>query len=124
MQRFAPPRRPTADHYGRTDDPDPQHIARLREQLAQRQQPASRGEKPDPGTVIVDLSRGKGLVLRLALKTFPSEHGPRPYVDLRLWSDNGYPIKGKGVSIRPSDVVPLATALLEAADLLARRSGP
>jgi hypothetical protein len=85
-----------------------------------------RTEGPDPGAIVADLARRDGTVLRVAVKRWRDPNdasaAERPFVDVRLWS-GAWPVKGKGVSVKPTELAALATALLDAADQLASDRG-
>jgi hypothetical protein len=100
--------------------PSPEALARLRARVAAL--PAASGRPPpDPGEVLLDLTRGaEGVSLRVALKTFDGGAMARPahYVDVRLHR-GAWPIKGKGLALRRGELLAVAEALAEAAELLA-----
>lgn len=85
-----------------------------------------RAEGPDPGNVIADIPRGDGTVTRVAVKRWRPTDDPqgagRAFVDVRVWS-GAWPVKGKGLSVRPRELAALAAALLDAADAIARDRG-
>jgi len=88
--------------------------------------PAARTEGPDPGVIVADLARRDGTVLRVSVKRWRDPNdasaAERPFVDVRLWS-GAWPVKGKGLSVRPTELATLATALLDAAEQLANNRG-
>ena len=118
FSRFAVPRRLPDDVPD--DVPD---LAAVRARLAARPPPPPPRETPDPGDVIADIPRTDGTTLRVAVKVFASEDGPRTYVDVRLWQ-GGWPVKGKGLTVRPRELADLAVALVDAGDHLRARRGP
>lgn len=97
--------------------------ARAAQHLPRR---AERTEGPDPGVIVADIARRDGTVLRVAVKRWRDPNdasaAERPFVDVRLWS-GAWPVKGKGVSVKPIELAALATALLDAADQLASDRG-
>jgi hypothetical protein len=114
--RFAPPSRP--------DDPDNvPDLGAVRARLSALPAGPPAREQPDPGDVIADIFRTDGTTLRVAVKVFASSEGPRPYVDVRVWQ-NGWPVKGKGLTVRPRELADLAVALVDAGDHLRARRGP
>ncbi len=135
--RLAPPAPPPAPQLGRNAHPAPEHeqpqepdLDALRARAASLAPPAQeRREGPDPGEIIADLARADGTVLRVAVKRWrdPAKPGPGvPYVDLRLWQSGepgSWPVKGKGVSVKPRELAALAGALLDAAEKLSRERG-
>jgi len=88
---------------------------------------ATSRELPDPGEIVADLSRPDGTVLRVAVKRWhnpeakPGEPGA-VFVDLRVWN-RGWPVKGKGVTVKPRELAALASALLDAADRVRAQRG-
>jgi hypothetical protein len=132
VPRYAPAVKTADDesHYGEDFDnlredaegppPSPEALARLRARVAAL--PAASGRPPpDPGEVLLDLTRGaEGVSLRVAVKTFasPSMARPAAYVDLRLHRGD-WPVKGKGLALRRGELLAVAEALAEAAELLA-----
>lgn len=98
-----------------------------RDRAQQQQQGA------DPGHIVADVPRGDGSVVRVAVKRYQPE-GPQQqrapqrgdggamFVDLRVWS-GAWPVKGKGVALRPRELARIAAALLDAADMIARERG-
>ncbi len=125
--RFPPPMRRDALEQEQPREPD---LDALRARAASLAPPAQeRREGPDPGEIIADLARADGTVLRVAVKRWrdPAKPGPGvPYVDLRLWQSGepgSWPVKGKGVSVKPRELAALAGALLDAAEKLSRERG-
>lgn len=116
--RFPAPSRATA-----LDPDDVPDLGAVRARLAALPARPPPREQPDPGDVIADLPRTDGTVLRVAVKVFASEDGPRTYVDVRLWQ-GGWPVKGKGLTVRPRELADLAVALVDAGDHLRARRGP
>lgn len=89
--------------------------------------PGERREAPDPGEIIADIPRADGTVLRIAVKRWRNPDGPvdappATFVDVRLWS-GAWPVKGKGLSVKPRELAALASALLDAAEKLSRDRG-
>lgn len=83
-------------------------------------------EGPDPGEIITDIARPDGTALRVAVKHYhapnakPDDPGA-PYVDLRVWQSGepgAWPVKGKGLSVKPRELARVAAAILDAADRL------
>lgn len=106
------------------DPDDVPDLSAVRARLAALPARSPTREQPDPGEVIADLPRADGTVLRVAVKAFPAEDGPRPYVDVRVWQ-GGWPVKGKGLTVRPRELAALAVALVDAGEhLLAAKGGP
>ena len=64
---------------------------------------------PDKGLVLAEIERGAEGSLVLAWATYEGN----PYLNLRVWRD-GWPVKGKGVSIRLRELEPLLRGLLAA----------
>lgn len=127
--RFPPPLRREA-HPAPPPAPQEPDLDALRARAASLAPPAQeRREGPDPGEIIADLARADGTVLRVAVKHWrdPAKPGPGvPYVDLRVWQSGdagAWPVKGKGVSVKPRELAALAGALLDAAEKLSRERG-
>src|SRR5689334_143522 len=85
-----------------------------RERLLFRQSAAP----PDPtGRPLATLQRGRGEELRVSLDEFEGH----PFVSLRVWAPGPtgelWPVRGKGVSVRVRELLDVADALREAADL-------
>lgn len=124
--RFAPPLRrdppttPPPQQQPAQQQPD---ITALRARAAAlAPAPGERREGPDPGEIIAEIPRPDGTVLRVAVKRWhnpdaPADAPPAVYVDVRLWS-GAWPVKGKGVSVKPRELAALASALLDAAEKL------
>lgn len=86
---------------------------------------SSRPQPPDPGRVFAELPRGsEGDRLRVCLRRAPEQHGAPGalFVDVRVWNRDGWPVKGKGVAVRLSELARVASALLDACDA-ARNDG-
>lgn len=74
-----------------------------------------RSAAPEPsGESLATFPRGRGAELRVNLCEFEG----RPYVSLRVW-ENGWPVAGKGCSIRIGEIEGMLAALREAEDLAA-----
>lgn len=125
--RFAPPQRrdapttpPPQQQPAQQQQPD---ITALRARAAAlAPAPGARREGPDPGEIIAEIPRPDGTVLRVAVKRWhnpdgPADAPPAVFVDVRLWS-GAWPLKGKGVSVRPRELAVIASALLDAAEKL------
>lgn len=86
---------------------------------------SSRPQPPDPGRILAELPRGsEGDRLRVCLRRAPEQHGAPGalFVDVRVWNRDGWPVKGKGVAVRMSELARVASALLDACDA-ARNDG-
>jgi len=86
---------------------------------------SSRPQPPDPGRILAELPRGtEGDRLRVCLRRAPEQHGAPGalFVDVRVWNRDGWPVKGKGVAVRVSELARVAAALLDACDA-ARNDG-
>lgn len=87
-----------------------------------------RGAAPDPGEILATFPRTDGTVLRVAVRHWKDPKDTRPgpgapFVDVRVWQSSApdaWPVKGKGLSVRPRELATLAAALLDAADRLSR----
>ena len=85
-------------------------LARVDALLAPPAEPArAPATPPDKGLVLAEVDRGAEGALVLAW----AEYEGKPYLSLRVWRD-GWPVKGKGVSIRLRELEPLLRGLLAA----------
>ncbi len=117
-----PPATPSTDH-GDAAEALRARIANINGRDRAKQQ-----QEPDPGHVVADIARTDGTVVRVAVKRYQPE-GPQQrgdggavYVDLRVWT-GAWPVKGKGVALRPRELARIAAALLDAADVITRERG-
>lgn len=128
--RFAPPQRrdaPSAQQPDAELEPDTAALRARAVAMGSTSAPASSSrEGPDPGEIIADIARPDGTVLRVAVKHYhapnakPDDPGA-PYVDLRVWQSGepgAWPVKGKGLSVKPRELARVAEAILDAADKL------
>lgn len=128
--RFAPPQRrdaPSAQQPDAELEPDTAALRARAVAMVSTSAPASSSrEGPDPGEIIADIARPDGTVLRVAVKHYhapnakPDDPGA-PYVDLRVWQSGepcAWPVKGKGLSVKPRELARVAAAILDAADRL------
>lgn len=88
----------------------------------QQQQARERQQQhnaPDPGTVLASVPRADGTELRVSLHRYEG----RPFVRVAPWQrgDGGawWPVKGKGATVRMSELARVASALLDALDTAA-----
>lgn len=108
--RFEPPRQ--------GDDDAPQVPHELLAQVGAALSPSSSTPRtsstaptpPDKGLVLAEIERGAEGSLVLAWATYEG----KPYLNLRVWSRDGWPQRGKGVSIRLRELEPLLRGLLAA----------
>lgn len=99
--------------------PDPRTVAALdairtrAERFTARHAPApsTRPETPDAGRVLAKLPRGPD-ELRVSLHTYNG----KPYVRVAVWGSDGWPIRGKAVSVRVKEIGPVVSALCAAMD--------
>lgn len=128
-RRFAPPQRREVQDPAQEPEPD---VTALRARAAALASPeaSTRREGPDPGEIIADIARADGTVLRVAVKRWRDPSRPDDpgavYVDVRVWQSRepgAWPVKGKGLSVRPRELAALAAALLDAADNLRAQRG-
>jgi hypothetical protein len=75
------------------------------------------------GVNLATIPRGQGEQLRITL----AEYSGHPYIAVRVWAlgadgRSWWPVKGKGVSIRLREIVPVGKALAEALRLIRAES--
>ena len=83
------------------DPPSPERLSRARAVAAEhagRRTPAA--APPDPGIILADIPRGDGTRFRIAW----CEVEGRPFVRLAVWGADGWPVKGKQVSVRLAEL--------------------
>ena len=104
--RFAAPSRPDTDTAA-----DP--LARAR-QLLQRPPPsAAQRPPPDPGHVLAELPRDDGSTLIVAVQR--ATQTGAPYLHVGVWR-GGWPEKGRSVSVRVRELLPVLAALADAVE--------
>ena len=102
--------------------PDPRTLAAVEaidprtraERFTARHAPArssAQPEQPDPGRVLAKLARGPD-ELRVSLHTYNG----KPYVRVAVWGADGWPVRGKAVSVRVKELGPVVSALCTAMD--------
>lgn len=79
-----------------------------------------RRDAPDPGTVLASVPRSDGTELRVSLHHYEG----KPFVRVAPWQRDGasgafWPVKGKGATVRVSELARVASALLDALDTAA-----
>lgn len=83
------------------DSPSLERLSRARavaaEHAGRRGTPAS---PPDPGELLADIPRSDGSRFRIAW----CEVEGRPFVRLAVWGADGWPVKGKQVSVRLAEL--------------------
>ncbi len=67
---------------------------------------------PDPGEVLAEAPRGDGSRLRVSWR----EYEGHPFVTIAVWGADGWPVKGKQVSVRVGEFAPVLEALIIAAE--------
>ena len=84
--------------------PDPPSLERLSRARAVAAEHAGRRKPPspppDPGELLADIPRGDGTRFRIAW----CEVEGRPFVRLAVWGADGWPVKGKQVSVRLAEL--------------------
>lgn len=71
----------------------------------------------DPGEILCQLPRGDGTELRVSIHAYEG----RPFVRLAPWRD-GWPVKGKGCSVKVRELAHLVVALATALERTAARA--
>ena len=89
----------------------PDLAARARNVAASRRVASPPQARPDKGDVCGTVPRRDGSELVVTIK----EYEGRPYVSIGLWA-NGWPVKGKSVSVRMSELSGVLEALVTAAE--------
>lgn len=69
----------------------------------------------DPGEILCQLPRGDGTELRVSIHHYEG----RPFVRLAPWS-GGWPVKGKGATVKPRELAAVVVALGRALEQLER----
>ena len=111
-RRFQAPRLPQPDDDEATVDGG--QLARARALVAQAAQAAPPArELPDPGDVCARLPRADGTELHVAVR----EYEGRTFVGISVWQ-NGWPQKGKMVTVRPRELAQVIGGLCLAAERL------
>lgn len=105
--RFAAPSRPD-------NAPAADPLARAR-QLLQRPASPSPAQRPppDPGHVLAELPRDDGSTLLVAVQR--ATQTGAPYLHVGVWR-NGWPEKGRSVSVRVRELLPVLAALADAVE--------
>lgn len=116
-ERFAPPVRTRME-------PIPQNLGgaidRARAVVAaQRPRASQEIVIPDRGEVFAEIARRDGTVLVVSKRVYEGH----PFVSIAPWRD-GWPVKGKGVSVRLHEVSAVLAALVEIAERDARDGAP
>jgi hypothetical protein len=120
----SPPRRPfPAPEWPDDPAPTPGALAALRARADAARPtgaPTPDATPPDPGHVLAELPRHReGTALRVAVKSY---QGTAHYADLRLWR-GGWPVTGKGISLRAAELPAVIDALLDAIEEITARKG-
>lgn len=116
-ERFAPPQRGTGEG-------PPHPVAEVHHRAraviaAQRPRPSQEHPQPDRGEVFAEIPRRDGTVLVVSKRVYEGH----PFVSIAPWRD-GWPVKGKGVSVRLHEVSAVLAALVEIAERDARDGAP
>ena len=85
-------------------------LARARA-LAASPRPQSDHQQPDRGEVLAEIPRRDGSTLLVSWRVYEG----RPFVSIAPWRD-GWPVKGKGCSVRLGELNAVLDALVKAAD--------
>jgi hypothetical protein len=67
---------------------------------------------PDPGEVLAEAPRGDGSRLRVSWR----EYEGHPFVTIAVWGADGWPVRGKQVSVRVGELGAVLEALILAAE--------
>ena len=108
VRRFQAPSLPQPDDEATVDEGQ---LARARALVAQAAPPAR--ELPDPGDVCARLPRADGTELHVAVRVYEN----RRFVGISVWQ-NGWPQKGKTVTVRPRELAQVIEGLCLAAERL------
>jgi hypothetical protein len=94
------------------NDPDPRaRAARFNARHAPAPD-APTAAKPDEGKVLAKVSRGTDGELRVSLHVY----NDKPYVKVALWGADGWPVKGKAVTVRVRELGAVVQGLCTAMD--------
>lgn len=100
-ERYAPPERVGVDAGT---------LARARA-VAAAPRPQGDHQQPDRGEVLAEITRRDGSTLLVSWRVYEG----RPFVSIAPWRD-GWPVKGKGCSVRLGELGAVFDALVKAAD--------
>ena len=100
-ERYAPPERVGVDAGT---------LARARA-VAAAPRPQGDHQQPDRGEVLAEIPRRDGSTLLVSWRVYEG----RPFVSIAPWRD-GWPVKGKGCSVRLGELGAVLDALVKAAD--------
>lgn len=106
--RFPAPSRPDTA-------PAADPLARARQLLQRPAAPPAAAQRtpPDPGHVLAELPRDDGSTLLVAVQR--ATQTGAPYLHVGVWR-NGWPEKGRSVSVRVRELLPVLAALADAVE--------